>query len=218
MQNNCKKFFFNLLSNAFKYTKKNDRVIVQIENESQIIKIKVIDTGIGIDREYLEHIFERFYQVSSITRTPSTGIGLALSKAIVEMHHGIIEVDSTPGNGSTFIVTLQKDKKLFATNEYVASSEEYIQEFVLGKDIFHESNISINVINDEEKSVIDPHADKKSNAIEKRKVLLVEDNHELLNVLSNLFSSTYEVVMAHNGKEGLDKAHEEFPDIIARSR
>ena len=102
------------------------------------------------------------------------------------MHHGIIEVDSTPGNGSTFIVTLQKDKKLFATNEYVASSEEYIQEFVLGKDIFHESNISINVINDEEKSVIDPHADKKSNAIEKRKVLLVEDNHELLNVLSNL--------------------------------
>lgn len=208
------KVFFNLLSNAFKYTKKNDRVIVQIENESQIIKIKVIDTGIGIDREYLEHIFERFYQVSSITRTPSTGIGLALSKAIVEMHHGIIEVDSTPGNGSTFIVTLQKDKKLFATNEYVASSEEYIQEFVLGKDIFHESNISINVINDEEKSVIDPHADKKSNAIEKRKVLLVEDNHELLNVLSNLFSSTYEVVIAHNGKEGLDKAHEEFPDII----
>lgn len=96
----------------------------------------------------------------------------------------------------------------------MASSEEYIQEFVLGKDIFHESNISINVINDEEKSVIDPHADKKSNAIEKRKVLLVEDNHELLNVLSNLFSSTYEVVMAHNGKEGLDKAHEEFPDII----
>ena len=85
----------------------------------------------------------------------------------------------------------------------------------LGKDIFHESNISINVINDEEKSVIDPHADKKSNAIEKRKVLLVEDNHELLNVLSNLFSSTYEVVMAHNGKEGLDKAHEEFPTLLS---
>ena len=100
------KVFFNLLSNAFKYTKKNDRVIVQIENESQIIKIKVIDTGIGIDREYLEHIFERFYRVDKARsrETGGTGLGLSITRNAILMHRGAIKVYSKEKEGTTFTV------------------------------------------------------------------------------------------------------------------
>ena len=81
----CKKVFYNLLSNAFKYTKPNAAIEMILENKENEVTIKVIDNGIGISKEDIDKIFDRFYQaengISNITKTPSTGIGLSLTKA-----------------------------------------------------------------------------------------------------------------------------------------
>ena len=84
------KVFYNLLSNAFKYTKPNAAIEMILENKENEVTIKVIDNGIGISKEDIDKIFDRFYQaengISNITKTPSTGIGLSLTKSIIELH------------------------------------------------------------------------------------------------------------------------------------
>src|SRR5699024_750547 len=86
------KVFYNLLSNAFKYTKPNATIEMILENKENEVIIKVIDNGIGISKDDIDKIFDRFYQaengISNITKTPSTGIGLSLTKNIIELHHG----------------------------------------------------------------------------------------------------------------------------------
>lgn len=121
------KVFYNLLSNAFKYTKPNAAIEMILENKENEVTIKVIDNGIGISKEDIDKIFDRFYQaengISNITKTPSTGIGLSLTKSIIELHHGTIQVESTPGYGSIFIVHLQKGYTHF-TEEELAQKQQ----------------------------------------------------------------------------------------------
>ena len=122
------KVFYNLLSNAFKYTKPNAAIEMILENKENEVTIKVIDNGIGISKEDIDKIFDRFYQtengISNITKTPSTGIGLSLTKSIIELHHGTIQVESTPGYGSIFIVHLQKGCTLFTEEELAQKQQE----------------------------------------------------------------------------------------------
>lgn len=196
-----RKVFSNLLSNAFKYTQENGKVYINIEEREATIVIKVIDTGCGIPEGSLPFVFDHFYQVESSNTALGSGIGLALSKGIVELHHGKIEVASAKEYGSVFTVTLPKDN-VFHDDEKIIIDEDTEQMAVESCNSLH----SFNEI-DEELYSCDDMADKKS-------ILLVEDNEELLHLLTTILSPIYRVIIAMNGKDGLDKAIEHQPDLI----
>jgi signal transduction histidine kinase len=98
----------NLLSNAFKFTGRGGRVELSVEAEGETIHMSVRDTGAGIPREHLPHIFRKFFQADNQSAADSkgTGLGLAIAKEIVEAHGGTIDVDSAPGAGTTFTISL----------------------------------------------------------------------------------------------------------------
>ncbi|GGK06290.1 hybrid sensor histidine kinase/response regulator transcription factor [Parabacteroides faecis] len=200
------KVFYNLLSNAFKYTKPRASIEMVIEENENTIIIKIIDNGIGINKEDINKIFDRFYQAgnqTSDTAQPSTGIGLSLTKSIIELHHGKIQVESTPGYGSIFIVLLPKDRTHFKEEEcqFVEPDNETIRNEILPESIIKELPESTSELS---------FADTDTTYT----VLLVDDNEELLQILNSLFSPVYKVLLAHNGKEGLEIARNERPDII----
>ena len=199
------KVFFNLLSNAFKYTEPGAAIEIVVEEDEKFIIVKIIDNGIGINKEDINKIFDRFYQAgsdNSMTTQLSTGIGLSLTKSIVELHHGKIQVESTPGYGSIFIVRLQKGQMHFKEDEcqFVEPENEIrlneILPDTLAGDLPEETEPAL------------PEIDTTST------ILLVDDNEELLQILTTLFSPIYNVLLARNGKEGLEMARSKKPDII----
>ena len=204
-----KKVFFNLLSNAFKYSKENATIEAVIEGDENEIRIKIIDNGIGIEKVHIDKIFDRFYQVDNKVENsmnfPSTGIGLSLTKNIVEMHHGMIRVESTFGYGSIFIVHLLKGQEHFSEEERVTVQQDYAA--------LQAQDEGFAAMSGEEHAEEMPDALPDSEHIT-YKALLVEDNEELLETLNTLFSTTYKVKLARNGKEGLELAKKERPDII----
>jgi signal transduction histidine kinase len=100
--------FINLLTNAIKYSPKADRILIQVTQEGDNAVVRVQDFGVGIAPKYQEQIFERFYQINEldVKTYPGLGIGLYISKEIVERHHGHISVSSQKGKGTTFSVFL----------------------------------------------------------------------------------------------------------------
>lgn len=98
----------NLLDNAINYTPDGGSVLVRVENRNSYVQVAVQDTGIGIERENLERIFDRFFRAdaAAVQRVPGTGLGLAIVRSLVEMHEGKLTVESEPGKGSTFTFTL----------------------------------------------------------------------------------------------------------------
>ena len=200
-----RKVFSNLLSNAFKHTPEEGKVELQIEEKETVIEIKVIDSGEGIPQEALPYIFDRFYQVDSAISSPGSGIGLALSKGLVELHHGEIIVKSALQYGTIFTVTLPKEN-LFPNDTYVTFTEPENSNY-------HFMETSTVTSTSEDTTVVEENAIQE-NVTSKDCVLLVEDNEELLQILTSLLSPLYRVVIAMNGKEGLAKTLEEHPDLI----
>lgn len=200
-----KRVMFNLLSNAFKFTPKQGKIDLIVEEQENYITIKVIDSGQGITEEELQHIFDRFYQSStSMSKEAGTGIGLALVKGLVELHHGEIQVHSALGYGSIFTVLLPKEN-VFTDDKHIifVDSKEQAQEEVQSN--VWSANTEDNAI-DESQTIID-ESDKAC-------ILIVEDNEDLLQILVELLSPLYKVIIALNGKDGLEKAMEERPDLI----
>lgn len=201
------KVFFNLLTNAFKYTKANGSIEIVCKETQEEIIIKVLDTGTGIRKEDITRIFDRFYQagndLQNTLKMPGTGIGLSLTKSIIELHHGSIQVESTPGYGSIFIISLQKGKSHFSEKELTPtnSTNENNQCGLLPIPLFAEEKTEPTEVSYTKEETI-------------YSILIVEDNEELLQILSSLFIPIYNVITARNGKEGLEKATEEKPDII----
>lgn len=200
-----RKVFSNLLSNAFKHTPEEGKVELQIEEKETVIEIKVIDSGEGIPQEALPYIFDRFYQVDSAISSPGSGIGLALSKGLVELHHGEIIVKSALQYGTIFTVTLPKEN-LFQNDTYVTFTKPENSNYR-----FMETSTVTSAA--EDTSVIEEN-EIQENVTSKDCILLVEDNEELLQILTSLLSPLYRVVIAMNGKEGLAKTLEEHPDLI----
>lgn len=208
-----RKVFSNLLTNAFKHTPEKGRVELLVEEKEDRIVIKVIDSGEGIPQKDLPFVFDRFYQVDSSTVSPGSGIGLALSKGVVELHHGEIDVQSALEYGSIFTVVLSKENKFTQDND-VTFVEPEVSVFDI---VQAEPGMQDKMLGAEEESVPDAEADAgelEETAGSKPCILLVEDNEELLQTLTSLFSPSYRVIIAMNGKDGLDKATEEQPDVI----
>lgn len=195
----------NLLSNAFKYTKAEDTISITIRRIDDRAIIEIKDTGTGINDGELTKIFDRFYQTDQLkSMNTGTGIGLALTKGIIDLHQGTIEVESEEGRGSIFTISLQLGNEHF-------SSEQINEEEI--------SNERVNI--DKEKSdlllkaegLIDD-VETKVHRIEGAKILIVEDNDSLRDMLSYLFEPFYTVLTASDGEEGLEMVKEESPDIV----
>lgn len=199
-----RKVFSNLLSNAFKHTPEKGTVKLQLIEKEKTVEIKVMDTGTGIPKEALPYIFDRFYQVDVASSSPGSGIGLSLSKGIVELHHGEITVQSAVQYGSIFTVTLPKEN-LFQQDAYVTWVEP------------GEVNASASMPwaeHTEPAYDVPEEAEEPEMPKDKDCVLVVEDNEELLQILTSILSPLYRVVIAMNGKEGLQKTMEEHPDLV----
>lgn len=205
------KVFFNLLSNAFKYTSDNGSITVTGKWTEEEIEISISDTGTGIAEQEVPQIFKRFYQGDNQKEKGSftssgTGIGLALSKSIIEKHHGTITVESVLGKGSTFTVRLPRLITAFQGDCNIQISNQRPEEAIVPG--------SLETLPDARSQWVES-ADKGEEADEKsHTLLLVEDNEELLQVLQELFSPFYKIISAHDGEEGLKMVYEHKIDLI----
>ena len=204
------KVIFNLLSNAFKYTSNKGNITVEVRKVASQAVVSVCDTGIGIPVEHISKIFDRFYQTdnasSSSSFTLGTGIGLALAKGIMNMHHGKIEVESTVGEGTKFILSLPLGNRHFSDEEMaVTEGRESL--------IIPETSVSsYGQLMAEE--IKEPESQKNMDEEDKPTILLVDDNTELLYMLEDIFLPMYNVYTACNGREGLEMAQQIQPDLI----
>lgn len=197
----------NLISNAFKHTKEQGHISISVRKRNQEIIIEVTDTGSGIATKDINRIFDRFYQADQLNSQNSTGIGLALSKGIIELHHGSIEVFSEQGEGATFIIHLKIGNEHFSTGQICQRKQEDSDTDI---DIENYNHWKV-FLNKQE--VIAPNTETERKK-EKYKILIVEDNDSLRQMLVELFEAFYTVVTAPNGKEGLEKVRTELPDIV----
>ena len=197
------KIIYNMLSNAFKYTPEGGEVKVEIKQFEKhghpYIKIKVIDTGIGIAPEDLNKIFTRFYTKKDGETHDTNGIGLSLTKDLLELHHGSIKVESKLKEGTTFIIVIPIDKASYSSAELGKASPVAI----------NEKKIDLLSL-DEQKTT----TDKKENEKRKKIVLVVEDNEELLTLMRNILSKSYTILTARNGLKALEVLKDNEVDII----
>lgn len=209
------KIFYNLLSNACKFTPAGGEISVQLSVRSKQsphdqlltghwLLITVKDTGIGIAAERLPYIFDRFYQVdsSSTREQEGTGIGLALVKELVLVHHGAIEATSAEGKGATFTVRLPLGKEHLQENEIVEA--------------FAEAGGGARPQDISEAAAPDaPSADEDLTALENATVILiVEDNADVRNYIRSYLDEAYKIIEAGDGVEGFEKATEAIPDLV----
>ena len=199
------KVFYNLVSNALKFTGQNGRIKISVNcKDNSLVVIRVEDTGIGIPADQVSRIFDRFFQVdsSSSREYGGTGIGLALAKELIEIHKGKIKVNSTEGKGTEFIVEIQADE-----NRQVITAPEILSYPEINP-ITNENQITEEIINMDPS----PHADiVNSNG---KIVLIVEDNSDVRNYIREYLENDYRIIEGNNGQEGLDIAREEIPDLI----
>lgn len=201
------KILMNILSNAFKFTPSGGIISLTVRELPEAddlargwVEIEVSDSGIGIEEEKLDKIFDRFYQVSDSSRREyeGTGIGLALVKELTEVHHGTIKVFSNHGQGSIFTVRLPLGKEHLSQEEIVEDNADFQNRGTDFAGLSH-AHVSTSVVS---------HADDRP------LVLVVEDSVDLQRYLSQGLSAGYRVALALNGQEGIDAALAEPPDLI----
>lgn len=182
--------FFNLLSNAFKYTPDNGSITVSYESDGDNLTFRVADTGEGISDRDLGNIFDRFYQVDRINPKGS-GIGLSLAKAFVELHGGSISVESTLNVGTEFTVKLP----VRHVSETVAEADRTIAREDAGAEL---DNIESDFTFDDKKPL----------------VLIIDDNRDIQKLVGELLAPDYNIIAAPNGREGVRLAARYVPDLI----
>lgn len=186
------KVFYNLLSNAFKFTPDGGRIALRVETTEQegqyYVRITVRDTGCGIRSEEQTRIFERFYQTGNIPheQAEGSGIGLMLTKDYVRLHGGEIEVESAPGAGSCFTVTLPCRSGFPDAADEVRPGENQDPEHI--------------------------PADTTGGGM--RKIVIVEDNEQMLGFMKTTLGGAYEVYTAADGQQGLEEIRRVYPDLI----
>lgn len=201
------KVIFNLLSNAFKYTPVNGNISIKVASSHEVLEIEVRDNGCGISPESVDKIFNRFYQADNAPKEPlrGTGIGLALTKGIVELHKGRIEVDSEVDKGSTFRVLLPAGNAHFTVEELDVKRQQPLTEVASDR-------IAVGL--DEDVSAAAPDKEIPESASDKPVMLIVEDDEDILTMLEEIFIPVYKVFSARNGSEGFDMAQKLHPAII----
>lgn len=185
--------FNNLLSNALKYCRAKDQITVSLEEKQDEFELIVSDNGPGIPYEDQSHIFNWYYQSGENAKAQGAGIGLALTKRLVEDHKGTIHVLSSPGNGSTFSILIPKKASVFSSFLPEKINKEWIPDH---QPIQLERSINL---------------DLKEN---REVLLIIDDNAQILEYLDNSLSEDYDLLFAKNGQEGFLKATKYIPDLI----
>lgn len=200
--------FYNLISNAFKYTPNQGEINIEIIEDIDKVVVSVSDTGVGIPEEYVDKIFERFFEISDLkegkNNNKGTGIGLSIVKSIIDLHKGKISVaNSTKTSGSVFSVELLKGKGHL-------NDADIVKDFKFSDDI----SLYENQLKEQDLSFNDTAIFRNIPSIEKSSILVVEDNKQLRGFIRNLLEFSYNVYEAENGKEGFKIAIKEEIDLI----
>lgn len=202
------KVFNNLLSNAFKYTPSGGRISLEMERGEGEVRILIRDSGIGIPGSMKEKIFERFVQGANPAKRDwsqtGTGIGLSLTRNIVEAHHGSIRVESQAGEGSVFIVSLLCGESVFEADECIEFLPPEEPEEAAFQHVLQEDRAFLEELYDEQ---------GKNNPVLSR-LLIVEDDERLRKMLVEIFEPIFQVYEADNGESGLEMARAEAPDLV----
>ena len=197
----------NLIDNAVKYSKQEAEITIQCRQTEETVTITVSDHGIGIPLDKQKHIFDKFYRVptGNLHNVKGYGLGLFYVKSMVEKHGGTITVKSESGKGSTFTVRLPRNADVFQADKNIQLSNQQQESSIVpgSLDVLPETDTYLT------ESVHTENAEEKTHT-----VLLVEDNEELLQLLTELFSPFYEVICATNGEEGLKQVYEHKIDLI----
>ena len=198
------KIIFNLLSNALKFTPPGGKVdVICSFSESGMLNVSVLDTGIGLDEDKLDSLFERFAQIAPQQKQGGTGIGLYFTKTLVELHHGFIlarnrysDSDPTLKQGSAFEFSIPFHEKAFSAEEREAPSD-----FLVSLD------------NDAVKEVFPAEIEGVYDA-DKASVLLIDDDYEIVYYLKSLLSPNYNVHFRFDAVSGYNQIKEIEPDVI----
>lgn len=195
--------YFNLMSNALKYTPEGGRITTALSYDGKQYVLSVNDTGKGIEAEALPHLFDRFFQARGAVG--GTGIGLSLVKAYVDLHHGDIRVESNEGEGTRFFISLPatqpgydpaKDREARPVAERELVDDSYVPEDINAKEA----------------------ADRITNAedfdADRPLVLIIDDNNGMRAYLRSILKDRYNVSEAADGRQGLEKARREVPKLI----
>lgn len=203
------KVIFNLLSNAYKYTGEGGEIkvtlSVYLQKEHTYLSIIVSDTGKGIASEDIDKIFTRFYTNQHWVSSETNGIGLSLTKELLELHHGTISVESEIGKGTSFTVIIPIDKDSYTAGEINVESSQELK-----------GEIGINTV-DVENKILDweqLEEENRETIVSDIHLMLVEDNEELLYLMERILSRHYHVMIAKNGVEALELMKENEVDII----
>jgi signal transduction histidine kinase/ligand-binding sensor domain-containing protein/AraC-like DNA-binding protein len=203
------KILVNILSNAFKFTSDKGKINIIINSKEAIVgeqqnkvsclELTIVDNGIGISENELPYIFDKFYQAKSSPKVANsgTGIGLSLTKGLVELHQGQIKVESKPNQETLFVILIPIDKEIYS-DESIGEIPECV-------------DTAAELINYAE--TFDYDSDEDDNN-DKPQILIVEDNDELRKYLALELKHHFHVIEASDGEEGLKLALEISPDLI----
>lgn len=196
------KIIYNLLSNAFKHTPKGGTIVVKMSfvsrQEEIIMRLSVSDTGDGIAKEDLPHIFKRFYISSTSDQSQSHGIGLALTYDLLQLHKGSIEVKSLLGEGAVFTIEIPVSKNAYTEAELSLEDLQPVNPAEIP----------------EMASDIPTDAPEELGEKSDLSILIVEDNSELKKLIVDNFSQAYHVFSAENGLQALEIIHETEIDLV----
>ncbi len=202
------KVFFNLLSNAFKFTPSNGKISLLVKKPKAVlnklfekeIEIEIRDSGEGIDPKYAERIFDRFFQAEKSHHFKGTGLGLSLSKEFVEMHQGQIRLESQVGQGTTFTLTLPLGKEHLKPEQVddIVREPNQDTETLLISEQRGQPGIGAQPVMEQNKPII----------------LVVEDVADVREYVRTCLGNQYQIIEAEDGESGLKMAIEDEPDLI----
>ena len=211
-QEKISRIVFNLLSNALKYTPAGGEIFVSLKDEGANLRLDVKDTGKGISQDEADKIFERFFQAKGAAS--GTGIGLALVKSFVELHHGEARVESEPGKGSDFIVVIPREQE--GDSQVIHNDVDIVDNSVnayasTGKNVVDESVLQYIDDGDRSRGKVQQLVSENTN---RPTVLVIDDNTDIRQYERTLLQDEYIVLEAADGKEGLAVALKEVPDLV----
>lgn len=211
-QEKISRIVFNLLSNALKYTPAGGEIFVSLKDEGANLRLDVRDTGKGISQDEADKIFERFFQAKGAAS--GTGIGLALVKSFVELHHGEARVESEPGKGSDFIVVIPRKQE--GDSQVIHNDVDIVDNSTNAsasdsKNVVDESVLQYIDDGDRSRGKVQQLVSENTN---RPTVLVIDDNTDIRQYERTLLQDEYVVLEAADGKEGLAVALKEVPDLV----
>ena len=198
------KVIFNLLSNAFKFTKEGGLIHVSVSKDLESVIIKVEDNGVGMSPETINHAFEPFFQ-GEYESYKGTGLGLALSKELIELHHGTIKVVSEKWKGTIFEIRLPLGNNHLESSEIIQNPENT-------NSTIEDAKMYITELNTEQITIDESYAEINNQKL--GSILIIEDNDDLRNYLQAHLNKLYDILVAENANTGLQLIFDNLPDLI----